>query len=160
MPYPDFKYIQQTIQLGPWDPVGVDDDRFWRVRPTITSLQNAFLAPVRYIYRLSIDERMAANRIRNAPCKKFNPAKPHKWGWLWYCGCDAMTGYHFPQNFPKKSSYRRILDCISTHEFTTYFFYTLNLFVIQIPENLKPYQKSKVHPYCNLCDIKKKFLTV
>ena len=67
-------------------------DGFWTVKEFLDMLSANFQFYYECGQYLSIDEMCIFFKGRHK-CKCYNPNKPNKWHFKFYCLCDAITGY-------------------------------------------------------------------
>lgn len=69
-----------------------DADRLYKIRPIATKLNENFSKIIREEY-LCVDEQICSTKARNT-MKRYNPKKPHKWGYKIYVLC-GVTGFAY-----------------------------------------------------------------
>ncbi|XP_023943092.1 piggyBac transposable element-derived protein 4-like [Bicyclus anynana] len=96
MPKNKFEKIRQYIHFNDNSNMpqrnAPDADRLYKIRPIVAKLNESFGKIIKEEY-LCVDEQICSTKARNT-MKRYNPKKPHKWGYKIYVLC-GVTGFAY-----------------------------------------------------------------
>jgi hypothetical protein len=93
MPRNRFDYICRNLHFTNNNAPEANEDRAWKIRSVVTTLQKTFRKGYQLPPVLSFDEGMLPSRSPFNKTRVFMKDKPHKWGTKMFMTCCATTAY-------------------------------------------------------------------